>query len=128
MSLAMTGIVGIIVFLIVVFSGVPISFAMLFTGFWGLCFLRSPVAAFDIVAKDLFSSFSCYSLAVLPVFGFLGCKYRCRCIFGKPDTTERAFYCLWNSNRAIHRQTFFSWYFPGATSHGSLYAYHSSVV
>ena len=72
MSLAMTGIVGIIVFLIVVFSGVPISFAMLFTGFWGLCFLRSPVAAFDIVAKDLFSTFSSYSLTVIPMFVFMG--------------------------------------------------------
>lgn len=72
MSPAITGLVGIILFLIVIFSGVPISYAMLFTGFWGLCFLRSPAAAFDIVAKDLFSTFSSYSLTVIPMFIFMG--------------------------------------------------------
>jgi tripartite ATP-independent transporter DctM subunit len=50
----------------------PISYAMLFTGFWGLCYLRSPSAAFDIVAKDLLSVFSSYSLTVIPMFIFMG--------------------------------------------------------
>jgi tripartite ATP-independent transporter DctM subunit len=72
MSPAITGLAGVVLFLIVVFSGVPISFAMLFTGFWGLCFLRSPAAAFDIVAKDLFSTFSSYSLTVIPMFVYMG--------------------------------------------------------
>src|SRR5690554_1420670 len=72
MSPAIMGIVGIFVFLIVIFSGVPISYAMILTGFWGLCILRSPVAAFDIVAKDLFSQFSAYSMTVIPMFIFMG--------------------------------------------------------
>lgn len=72
MSPAIAGIIGIILFLIVVFFGVPISYAMLFTGFWGLCFLRSPAAAFDIVAKDLLATFSSYSLTVIPMFVFMG--------------------------------------------------------
>ena len=38
----------------------------------GALLLRSPVAAFDIVAKDLFSTFSSYSLTVIPMFVYMG--------------------------------------------------------
>jgi len=72
MNPALTGALGLLLFLLIMFLGMPVSYAMLFTGFWGLCYLRSPVAAFDIVSKDIFSNFSSYSFTVVPMFVFMG--------------------------------------------------------
>ncbi len=72
MSAALVGLFGLIIFIIIMFLGVPVSFSMLLTGFWGLTFLRSPQAAFNIISKDIFSSFSSYSLTVVPMFVFMG--------------------------------------------------------
>ncbi len=72
MSPALAGIIGLGVFIIVMFLGMPVSYSMLLTGFWGLCFLRSPQAAFNIISKDIFTNFSSYSLTVVPMFVFMG--------------------------------------------------------
>ncbi len=72
MDPAIIGVICFAIFLLVVFSGVPISYAMLIVGFWGICYLRSPASAFDIVSKDVFTSFSSYSLTVIPMFVFMG--------------------------------------------------------
>lgn len=72
MDPAIIGIIGLILFLIVIFAGVPISYAMLIGGLWGVCYLRSPIAAFDIVSKDILSTFSSFSLTVIPMFVFMG--------------------------------------------------------
>jgi len=72
MSPIIIGILGLILFLIIIFTGMPVSFSMLFTGFWGLCILRSPTAAFDIISKDVFTNFSSYTFTVVPMFVFMG--------------------------------------------------------
>ncbi|NLK71606.1 MAG: TRAP transporter large permease [Clostridiales bacterium] len=72
MTPAIAGILGLLIFLIIMFLGMPVSYAMLLTGFWGLCFLRSPAAAFNIISKDIFTNFSSYSLTVVPMFVFMG--------------------------------------------------------
>ncbi len=72
MDPVITGLLGLLVFIVLLFLGMPVSYAMLFTGFWGLCYLRSPSAAFDIVSKDIFSNFSSYSFTVVPMFVFMG--------------------------------------------------------
>ena len=41
-------------------------------GFLGFSYLSSPSAAFRVVAKDIFSTFSSYSLSVIPMFVWMG--------------------------------------------------------
>lgn len=72
MSPELTGLFGLLIFIIILFLGMPVSYSMLLTGFWGLCFLRSPDAAFNIISKDIFSNFSSYSFTVVPMFVFMG--------------------------------------------------------
>jgi TRAP-type mannitol/chloroaromatic compound transport system permease large subunit len=54
------------------FLGLPIAFSMLLTGMIGLFILRSPTAAIQVVASDLFQNFSSYTLSVAPIFGLMG--------------------------------------------------------
>jgi len=72
MDSTIVGILGLVIFLIMLFLGMPVSFSMLFSGFWGLCYLRSADAAFNLVSKDIFIRFSAYSLTVVPMFVFMG--------------------------------------------------------
>ena len=72
MDSTIVGILGLVIFLIMLFLGMPVSFSMLFSGFWGLCYLRSADAAFNLVSKDIFIQFSAYSLTVVPMFVFMG--------------------------------------------------------
>jgi len=60
MDSTIVGILGLVIFLIMLFLGMPVSFSMLFSGFWGLCYLRSADAAFNLVSKDIFIQFSAY--------------------------------------------------------------------
>lgn len=66
------GLLGLIAFLVIIFLGVPISYAMLIVGFWGVAYMVSFSAAFEIVSSQLFSVFSSYSLTVAPMFIFMG--------------------------------------------------------
>ena len=50
----------------------PIAYAMALIGFLGFSYLSSPSAAFRVVAKDIFSTFSSYSLSVIPMFVWMG--------------------------------------------------------
>lgn len=59
-------------FLALMFMGMPVAFSMMLTGVVGLIFLRSPAAAFQVVASDLFQNFASYSLSVAPLFGLMG--------------------------------------------------------
>ena len=56
------GIIGVIVFLLVVlFLRMPIGFAIIIVGFWGIFFLRSPASALDQIASTFVTSFSNYT-------------------------------------------------------------------
>ena len=67
------GIIGVIVFLLVVlFLRMPIGFAMIIVGFWGIFFLRSPASALDQIASTFVTSFSNYTLTAVAQFVFLG--------------------------------------------------------
>lgn len=72
MSSIIIGLVCLISFLIIMFLGLPIAFSMLLTGMIGLFILRSPTAAIQVVASDLFQNFSSYTLSVAPIFGLMG--------------------------------------------------------
>jgi C4-dicarboxylate transporter DctM subunit len=66
------GIIGIVVLVIIFLLGMPVGFAMAFVGFAGYCYLVSPDAGLSILARDIFSNFSSYSLTVIPMFVFMG--------------------------------------------------------
>ena len=73
MDLAIIGIIGIVVLLAVMFIlGMPVSFAMAVVGFCGFAYVVSFHAALNMVAADLWSTFSQYGLTVIPLFIFMG--------------------------------------------------------
>jgi tripartite ATP-independent transporter DctM subunit len=70
---AIVGIIGIIVLLAVMFVlGMPVSFAMAMVGFFGFAYVVSFHAALNMIAADLWSTFSKYGLTVIPLFIFMG--------------------------------------------------------
>lgn len=72
MSPSTIGIIGIFAFFILLAMRMPISYAMAIVGFGGFAYLTSIPAAMDMVAKELFSNFSSYSLSVIPMFVWMG--------------------------------------------------------
>jgi len=66
------GLIGIVVLVLFFLLGMPVGFAMAFVGFAGFCYLASPGAGLSILARDVFSNFSAYSLTVIPMFVFMG--------------------------------------------------------
>jgi C4-dicarboxylate transporter DctM subunit len=66
------GIIGIAVLILIFLLGMPVGFAMAFVGFAFFCYLVSPDAGLSLLARDVFSNFSSYSLTVIPMFVFMG--------------------------------------------------------
>ena len=66
------GFAGIGLFFILLSLKMPIAYVMAIVGFVGFSFIVSPEAAFRVVSKDLYSTFSSYSLSVIPMFVFMG--------------------------------------------------------
>lgn len=72
MSPTMVGLAGVILFFALLILRMPIAYAMMLTGFLGFSWLVSPEAAFRVVSKDLYTTFSSYSLSVIPMFILMG--------------------------------------------------------
>ena len=72
MSPIVIGVLFLILFLILMCLGVPIPFAMLFCGTLGVAVIRGANVAGQIIAADLYSTFSSYTLTVGPMFGLMG--------------------------------------------------------
>lgn len=66
------GLLGIFCFFLLITLRMPIAYAMALVGFFGFSYLTSMSAAFALVSKDLFSTFSNYSLSVIPMFIWMG--------------------------------------------------------
>jgi len=66
------GLIGIMVLLFLLFLRMPIGFAMALAGFAGFSNIVSVNAALNLLAKDIFATFSSYSLTVVPLFVFMG--------------------------------------------------------
>lgn len=73
MSPAAIGIIGIVLLVIIFVLRMPVGFAMAMVGFVGFSYLVSPEAGLAILARDMFYTFSSYSLTVIPMFVFMGC-------------------------------------------------------
>lgn len=72
MTASISGIIGIAVFLLLLALRMPIAYAMALVGFAGFAYLTSASAALDMVAKELFGTFSSYSLSVIAMFVWMG--------------------------------------------------------
>lgn len=66
------GILGCLLLIVLLASSMPIAFAMAIVGLVGFAWIVSPQAAFSMIIGDLYSTFSSYSLTVIPLFVFMG--------------------------------------------------------
>jgi C4-dicarboxylate transporter DctM subunit len=66
------GLIGIAVLILLFLLGMPVGFAMAFVGFSGFCYLISSQAGLSLLARDVFTNLSSYSLTVIPLFVFMG--------------------------------------------------------
>ena len=72
MSPELIGIIGLIVFLIMLALKVPIAVSMLSVGIIGFWVLKGPNAAFSMAVSDVYATFSSYTLSVIPMFVWMG--------------------------------------------------------
>ena len=72
MSPTTIGLIGIVALSILIFSRMPIGFIMAAIGFVGFGSIVSFDAALNLLAKDFYSTFSSYSLTVIPLFVLMG--------------------------------------------------------
>ncbi|MDD4238423.1 MAG: TRAP transporter large permease [Desulfotomaculaceae bacterium] len=72
MSPLIIGLISIIAFFALLVLRVPIAFAMALVGFVGFSYLTSAAAAFSMITKEIYSTFSSYSLGVIAMFVWMG--------------------------------------------------------
>ncbi len=72
MDPVVVGVVGIIILIVLFILGMPVGFAMAFVGFAGFSYLVSPSAGLGLLARDVFTNLSSYSLTVIPMFLLMG--------------------------------------------------------
>lgn len=69
----MIGLIGLAVFLLLIFLGVPVALSMLICGIGGMMFLvRNPLSAFVTASDTVLSTFTSYTLSVAPMFMLMG--------------------------------------------------------
>jgi tripartite ATP-independent transporter DctM subunit len=66
------GILGCILLVVLLFTSMPVAFAMIAAGVVGFAMIVTPHAAFSMVVADLYDTFASYSLTVIPLFVFMG--------------------------------------------------------
>jgi tripartite ATP-independent transporter DctM subunit len=66
------GILAIAAFIVMMVLGVPVPFAMAFGGVLGIMAIRGPQIAGQMLASELFNTFTTYSFTVGPMFGLMG--------------------------------------------------------
>ncbi len=72
MSLTTTGIIGIIILVLLLYSKMPVGYAMGFLGLTGFSYVVSFEAGRNLLVRDIWDVFSSYSLTVIPLFVFMG--------------------------------------------------------
>lgn len=72
MTPVMLGLIGIVVFFVLILLRMPIAYAMALVGFTGFSLLVTSQAGFSMVARELYSTFSSYSLSVIAMFVWMG--------------------------------------------------------
>jgi tripartite ATP-independent transporter DctM subunit len=64
--------IAIAVMMLLLFLRMPVSFALMLTGFVGATYMLSPAAALQLLSSDLFRQLSSYGLSVVPLFILMG--------------------------------------------------------
>jgi TRAP-type C4-dicarboxylate transport system permease large subunit len=72
MNLSTIGIIGIIVLIVLLYSKMPVGFAMGFLGLIGFSYVVNFDAGLNLLARDVWDVFSSYNLTVIPLFVFMG--------------------------------------------------------
>ncbi|MBN2034749.1 MAG: TRAP transporter large permease [Deltaproteobacteria bacterium] len=72
MTPVIAGIAGIGLLLLLFLLRMPVSFAMAFVGFIGFGYLNGKGPALNLLAQDMYDSFSSYPLSVIPMFILMG--------------------------------------------------------
>jgi len=72
MNPLIVGIIFIFLFLILLFLRVPIAYAMLAVGFFGVAVLTRFSTAFNLVTMNFYSEFSKYTMIVVPMYVWMG--------------------------------------------------------
>lgn len=71
-GLPILALIGIIVMLVLMFSGIPTSFALFLTGFLMIGHIRGQMTAFDIIGREMFSTPANYTWSVVGFFVLMG--------------------------------------------------------
>ncbi len=66
------GLLGCVLLFVLLFSSMPVAFAMLAAGLAGFALIVTPQAAASMVTAELFDTFSSYNLTVIPLFVLMG--------------------------------------------------------
>ncbi len=72
MSAFLVGLIGIALFFVLIMLRMPIAYAMALIGFGGFAYLTSISASLDMVAKEIYNTFTSYSLSVIAMFVWMG--------------------------------------------------------
>ncbi len=72
MSPVEVGIIGCLVLFGLLFTSMPVAFAMIASGVLGFALIITPQAAFSMVIAELYETFTAYNLTVIPLFVMMG--------------------------------------------------------
>ncbi|WP_102346650.1 TRAP transporter large permease [Bacillus sp. Marseille-P3661] len=72
MEPATIALLGIAVLFLLMFFKMPISFAMFIVGFAGLLVMSSPQATYNLLSSGVWTSYSSYTLSVIPLYILMG--------------------------------------------------------
>jgi tripartite ATP-independent transporter DctM subunit len=72
MDLTTIGILGLLLLVVLLFTRMPVGFVMGFLGFLGFGYVVNFNAGLNLLARDVWDSFSSYGLTVIPLFVFMG--------------------------------------------------------
>ncbi len=72
MSMTTIGILGILLLVVGLFSRMPVAFVMAGLGLAGFSFVVTFDAGLNLLARDIWDTFSSYGLTVIPLFVFMG--------------------------------------------------------
>ncbi|WP_027370745.1 TRAP transporter large permease [Desulfovermiculus halophilus] len=71
-SFVLTGCIGVLVLVALFFTRMAVGYALAVVGFVGYAYLTSLQSALTLLSRDIFSVFSSYELALVPLFVFMG--------------------------------------------------------
>jgi tripartite ATP-independent transporter DctM subunit len=72
LNLPVVGIIGILVFLIVLMTGIPVAFGLIITSFIFICHIRGFNIAMNMLGAEPYTNTSAYSWSVIPFFVLMG--------------------------------------------------------